>query len=109
MGEPLNAVHVGIIGCGTILAQYLATFERLPAVRLVAVADIDAARARAVANAHPGVRALSVDDLCADPAVDVVLNLTIPAAHAEVALQGDRGRQARLRRETAGRDDGRGM
>ena len=44
-------------------------------------------RAQAIATAHPGVRALSVDDLLADDAVDLVLNLTIPAAHAEVALQ----------------------
>jgi predicted dehydrogenase len=87
VGQPLSATTVGIVGCGTILAQYLATFERLSSLRLVAVADIDAARARAVADAHPGVRALSVADLCADPLVEVVLNLTIPAAHAEVALQ----------------------
>lgn len=84
MGEPLG---IGVVGCGTILGQYLATFERISSLRPVAVADIDAARARAVADAHPGVRPLSVAELCADPLVEVVLNLTIPAAHADVALQ----------------------
>ena len=83
MGEP---VKVGIIGCGVISTQYLATIGEVDGLRLVAVADLDAARAQAVADASTDVRALSVGALCADPLVDVVLNLTIPAAHAEVAL-----------------------
>ncbi len=84
MGQPLN---VGIIGCGTIVAAYLATFPKLKAVKVIAAADIDAARAEAVAQQHPSVRALSVAKLLADDQVDVVLNLTIPVAHAEIALQ----------------------
>jgi predicted dehydrogenase len=81
--QPLN---VGIVGCGTISAAYLKTFARLDAVKVVAVADIDFSRAQAVATTHPGVRALTPEQLLADAGVDVVLNLTIPAAHAEVAL-----------------------
>jgi predicted dehydrogenase len=84
MGQPLN---VGIIGCGTIVGAYLATFPRLKAVKLSAAADIDAPRAEAVAHKHPGVRAMSVADLLADAQVDLVLNLTIPLAHADIALQ----------------------
>jgi predicted dehydrogenase len=83
VGQPLK---VGIVGVGAISGAYLTTFERLDAVKLVAIADIDYARASAVA-AEQGVRALSVDELMADPEVDLVLNLTIPAAHAEIALK----------------------
>ncbi|MFD6177970.1 MULTISPECIES: Gfo/Idh/MocA family protein [unclassified Isoptericola] len=88
MGQPLR---VGVVGVGAISGQYLRTIARLGsegtgAVELVAVADLDAARAAAVA-AEQGVRALTVDELVADPEVDVVLNLTIPAAHADVALR----------------------
>lgn len=81
MGKPLN---VGIVGLGAISGQYLQTFASLDTVRVVAVADMVAARAEEVA-AELGVRALSVDELVADPEVDLVLNLTIPAAHAEIA------------------------
>ena len=84
MGQPLN---IGVIGCGAIIAQYLASFRKLDAVRLVAVADLDPARAQAVADTYDGVRALSVDRLLAAADVDLVLNLTIPAAHADVALK----------------------
>lgn len=83
MGEPLR---VGMIGVGAISAQYLATFARLDTIELVAVADLDAERAAAVALATSGVRALSVDALLDDSEVELVLNLTIPAAHADVAL-----------------------
>lgn len=83
MGKPLN---VGIVGLGAISGQYLETFATLDTVRLVAVADMVESRAAEVA-AEQGVRALTVDELVADPEVDLVLNLTIPAAHAEIALK----------------------
>ncbi|WP_425955613.1 Gfo/Idh/MocA family protein [Xylanimonas sp. McL0601] len=82
MGQPLR---IGIVGVGAISGAYLTTIERLEALRLVAVADLDAARAAAVAAAY-GARALTVAELVTDPGVDVVLNLTVPAAHAEIAL-----------------------
>ncbi|KHL03559.1 Gfo/Idh/MocA family protein [Sinomonas humi] len=96
MGEPVNRekpLRVGIIGCGKIVAQYLESFRRLQDVQLTAVADIDMERANAVAAewndggaGEGGVRAVGVEELLAAPDVDLVLNLTIPAAHAEVAL-----------------------
>lgn len=84
MGQPLN---IGIIGLGTISAQYLKTFDGLESVQVVAVADLDPARAAAVAEGRSGVQSCTVPELLASPAVDLVLNLTIPIAHADVALQ----------------------
>ncbi len=81
MGSTLN---VGVVGVGVISNQYFAEFPKLPNLRLAAVADLDLARAAAVADAQ-GTKALSVDALLGDPGIDVVLNLTIPAAHAEIA------------------------
>ena len=82
-GHPLK---VGIVGCGAIAAQYLHTFDRLGEVQLVAVADLERSRAETVAASRGGVRVLEVEQLLTDDAVDLVLNLTIPAAHADVAL-----------------------
>ncbi|GAA3286901.1 Gfo/Idh/MocA family oxidoreductase [Arthrobacter citreus] len=93
MGQPLSTgssdetLRIGMVGCGNISAAYLETFPVLDAVTLTAVADLDMDRAREVAAAHPGVRALTVDELLADDGVDLVLNLTIPAAHADIALR----------------------
>ncbi|MBI5159981.1 MAG: Gfo/Idh/MocA family oxidoreductase [Micrococcales bacterium] len=79
------SLRVGIVGVGVISRQYLAQLATRPEVDVVAVADLDVDRAAAVAAEH-GIRALSVDELMAEDGVDLVLNLTIPAAHVEVAL-----------------------
>ncbi|MFD8378209.1 Gfo/Idh/MocA family protein [Streptomyces sp. NPDC059679] len=90
MGEPLKPWNIGIVGAGKISGAYLATLERLTSLRLTAVTDLDRSRARAIAEQAPGggepAVAESVADLVARDDVDAVLNLTIPAAHAEVAL-----------------------
>ncbi|WP_022872991.1 Gfo/Idh/MocA family protein [Nesterenkonia alba] len=78
-------LRIGIVGAGVISAQYLATIARLQDLRLTAVADLDLQRARAAAEPH-GARALTVEQLVEAEDVDVVLNLTIPAAHAEITL-----------------------
>jgi predicted dehydrogenase len=81
-----SALNIGIIGVGTISAQYFAEFPKLAGLRVVAVADVNEARAAEVA-AEQGVEALSVDALLTDPRIDAVLNLTIPAAHVEIATR----------------------
>jgi predicted dehydrogenase len=83
VGSPLR---IGVIGVGVISAQYFASFPRLPGLKVVAVADLDLARAKAVA-AEQGVTAMSVDELLASDQVDAVLNLTIPAAHVEIGTR----------------------
>ena len=82
--------RLGIVGLGKIVGAYLSTLPRLPNLVLTAVADLDPARVDAVAATHPGVASLQPDELCAADDVDVVLNLTIPAAHGQVALSAIR-------------------
>jgi predicted dehydrogenase len=83
VGSPLT---VGIVGVGKISEQYFDSFPSLPGLRLVAVADLDEARAAKVA-AEQGVEALTVDRLLADPRIDAVLNLTIPASHVDIGTR----------------------
>ncbi|MFC0406890.1 Gfo/Idh/MocA family protein [Roseomonas elaeocarpi] len=77
---------IGIIGCGVISEAYLKGAGRSDLLRVKAVADLrmEAAQARA---AEYGCAALSVDDLLADPEIEIVLNLTVPVAHAPVDLR----------------------
>jgi predicted dehydrogenase len=81
-----DAHRIGVVGLGVISRAYLDTLLGHPAVRVTAVADLDAARSAAVAAELPGARALTVEELLSSPDVDTVLNLTVPAAHAEIAL-----------------------
>jgi predicted dehydrogenase len=77
---------VGLIGCGNVSAQYLPNGPRLDALRYVACADVDATAAERVA-AEWDLRACEPDELLARDDVDVVLNLTPPDHHADVALR----------------------
>src|SRR3954468_3448714 len=79
-----DAHRIGVVGLGFISRVYLDTLVGHPAVRVTAVADLDAARSAAVAAELPGVAALTVEELLSSPDVDTVLNLTVPAAHAEI-------------------------
>ncbi len=76
-------VLVGLIGCGTISEAYFAGCRRYDILKITACADLDPARAREKAAKH-GVRACTVDELLADPAIEIVINLTIPQAHAPI-------------------------
>ncbi|GAB3654427.1 Gfo/Idh/MocA family protein [Glycomyces tarimensis] len=83
MGDPYG---IGIVGLGAISSQYLATIAAHPLIKIVAVADLNVTRAVDVA-AEIGAEAVTVDELVNDPRVDTVLNLTIPASHADVAMR----------------------
>jgi len=77
---------VGIIGCGNIAQAYFDGCAQFPILRMVACADLRREAADDAA-ARNGTRACSVDELLADPDVDIVINLTVPKAHAEVSLR----------------------
>ena len=78
-------VKVGIIGCGTISNAYFNGCAPYDIIEIAACADLDIERAKEKGEEH-GVRACSVDELLADPDIQIVVNLTIPKAHAEVNL-----------------------
>ena len=82
----LQPVAVGLIGCGNISGAYMRMLKTLPAVQVVACADLRPEAAQALADQYALPSARSVDALLADPSIEVVLNLTIPQAHGAVAL-----------------------
>jgi predicted dehydrogenase len=81
----MDQSRVGVIGCGFISGIYLKNMPRFAALDVVACADIAPGRAEQVAAANPGIEAMSVEALLADPSVDIIVNLTPPFAHHEIA------------------------
>lgn len=84
-GAAEKPMGVGVIGAGTISTQYLTNLTQFPDLDVRFVADLDAERARTQAEAFGVPGSGSVEQLLADDGVEIVVNLTIPAAHAEVA------------------------
>src|SRR5438128_2724657 len=79
-------LRIGLIGCGAISGAYLTHARAFPILQFTACSDIglERAKARALEFQVPGV--LSVDEILRDRNVDIILNLTIPKAHAEISL-----------------------
>ncbi|UPG62594.1 Gfo/Idh/MocA family protein [Metabacillus endolithicus] len=81
----MERVKVGIIGCGTISNVYLDNLtQRYKLIEVVACADLFVEKAEELAKKYNVPKACSVEDLLADPEVEIILNLTIPAAHYEI-------------------------
>ena len=79
--------RVGLVGCGRISDIYLKNCARFPELEVVACASLDLGESRAKAAQHGIPRACLPEDIFDDPRIDAVLNLTIPAAHAEISLK----------------------
>ncbi len=74
---------VGIVGCGHISTAYLELARAFRTIEVRAVADIRPDVAQAQAEKY-GVRAMPIEALLAADDVDLVVNLTVPAAHFTV-------------------------
>ena len=78
-------MNIGIVGCGNISPRYFEGLKQYDEVDVVACADLDVDRAASRAFEY-SVQAMTSQELLADPAVDIVVNLTLPQVHAEVSL-----------------------
>ena len=83
----MKRMKVGLIGCGRISDIYLQNCACFDEIEIVACASLDLAESQTKAEQHNIARACSVDELLADPDIDCVLNLTIPAAHADITMR----------------------
>ncbi|MBS4220791.1 Gfo/Idh/MocA family oxidoreductase [Bacillus sp. FJAT-49711] len=82
----MKSVKVGIIGCGNISSIYCQAGQKFDVLDIIAVADLDFERAKARAEEYKIPNAYTVEELLADPEIEIVINLTIPKAHAEVCI-----------------------
>ena len=78
---------VAIIGCGNIAEPYARDIAAYPSIDLKGVSDIEHQRAMDLAQKYGCKAYVSNEDLLADPAVDLVVNLTIFDAHYAVTTQ----------------------
>ena len=78
-------VGIGIVGAGVISDTYLENLATFADTEVLAIGDLSPEAARAKAAKHGIAVAGDVDVVLADPNVEIVVNLTVPAAHAEVS------------------------
>jgi predicted dehydrogenase len=78
-------MRVGVVGCGNISRVYLSMANNFADVDFVAVSDALPEVAKAQGEKF-GLPAMPVADLITGDRVDAILNLTVPAAHADISL-----------------------
>ena len=86
MVNGVGPVRIGVMGAGKISGIYLQNAGVFDDLEVVACADIVVERAEEQAREYGVPRACGPEELLADPEVEIVLNLTVPAVHAEVSL-----------------------
>ena len=80
-------MNIGIMGTGNIAPAYIHGCRQFPEiVQIVACADLQPEKASAFAHTY-GLQAQSVTELLNNDSLDLIINLTIPAAHAAVSQQ----------------------
>ena len=80
-------LNIGILGCGVISSHYLKGSTKIfdKNIRVVACADMLLERAQARAEEYGVPKALTTEQLLADPEVDLIVNLTVPQVHFELS------------------------
>ncbi|WP_343315255.1 Gfo/Idh/MocA family oxidoreductase [Brucella sp. BE17] len=81
-----RTLGVGIIGCGNISAAYLRLSPMFRGIEMRACADLNPLAAEARAKEF-SIQAQTIDDLLRNDTIDIVVNLTVPAAHFAVTKQ----------------------
>lgn len=80
-------MNVAIIGCGVISAAYLdSIFQYFSILHVTACSDLDQERMDTCARKY-GIRAMNFDEILADPEIEMIINLTNPAAHYSITKQ----------------------
>ena len=81
-----SPMRIGVVGCGNISDIYLQNGPRFRDIVFTACADLSPEAANRQAERY-AISARSVKELLKSDDVDIVLNLTIPEAHAAVSLE----------------------
>jgi predicted dehydrogenase len=76
--------RVGIVGCGVISNTYASTMQAFEHLDVMACADIVAEKAEQLAATHGIPRSCGIEELLADPDIEIVLNLTPASQHVAV-------------------------
>ncbi len=106
--EREQPVRVGVVGLGYWGPNLARNFAAIAGCELRWLCDSDAAARERLAASFPGARATAeLDSLLVDDELDAVVLATPVPTHAELAMRVAQRRQALLRGEAAGDDDGR--
>jgi len=80
----MDSIKFGLVGCGVISDAYLKGAARSSLVAVKSCPALNMAAAEDKAQEY-GIEAATYEAMLADPEIDIIVNLTVPLAHAEVS------------------------
>lgn len=80
-------LRVAIAGCGNIAGPYAKTMQAYPQIELAGATDVLPERALALTADYGGSAYATLEEMLADPSIDLIVNLTIHRAHLAVITQ----------------------
>jgi predicted dehydrogenase len=84
----MKKTNVAIVGCGNISGIYFqnlcTVFEN---INVKSCADLDPERTASKIEEYPGVQVATLEQILADPEIEIIVNLTTPQGHFPVAMQ----------------------
>lgn len=85
----MNKMNIGVVGCGDICSRtYIPNIvERFRNIQIYALCDLRRERAQALADKYAIPHVYTLEELLADPQIDIVLNTTTPQAHFEINMR----------------------
>ena len=84
-GKKFRKVKMGIIGCGMISDTYFQASKKFNVIEVVACSDIIPERAKKKEEMY-GCKAMTNEELLARKDIEIVLNLTPPQVHSQIAM-----------------------
>lgn len=87
MNKAHKPFRIGLIGTGRISDIYIQNCSKFDELEIVSCGSLDAEESKKKAQVYGIPTVQSPEEILADPNVDCILNLTIPASHAAVTLQ----------------------
>jgi len=78
--------EVGLLGCGDVSDIYFQNCKSFQILEITACASLHLEKAQRKASKHGIARACGTEELIADPQLNIILNLTVPEAHAALTL-----------------------
>ena len=87
MNKAHKPFRIGLIGTGRISDIYIQNCYKFDELEIVSCGSLDAEESKKKAQLYGIPTVQSPVEILADPNVDCILNLTIPASHAAVTLQ----------------------
>ncbi len=83
----MSTINIGVVGTGLLGSRHARVFAEQPNARLVAVADIDIARAEAVAAPHKAAAFASLEQMLERAQLDAIAIATPDHLHHEPLMQ----------------------